>query len=586
MQLLGQVALEPGGDVELEAVSRHAAELASPLRLRRGPQRDAAARSAALVEPDEELAPVRADEIEGLGGCDHLHARIVAPPARATGPGERRQGRQPPRMRAVAAVNPLSVMPGLEPPWWLQEAIAAEAEAGVGAGSDPAPGAQPLSGDAEVDVAIVGGGYTGLWTALALRERDPSLSIAVLEKEIVGWGPSGRNGGFLHGYWTHLARLCPLIGDAPALELCRLSDRIVPAVRAFCEARGEDVWLREGGYLKVSAAPFEDAAVDRAVAAAARLGVPEECVPLSGGELAERVRSPRFRKAAFFRDGATVQPARLARALRRAVLADGIALHERTRLTALRAGSPNVLETPHGRLRAAEVVLATNAWAAGLPLLKGKLTNFGSYVVLTEPVPELLDQIGWTGGESISDGRMFLHYFRTTNDGRVVMGSGSGPIGHGGRVDRRFFGDAATAARAELGLRKLLPGLADAKVTHAWGGPIDVSPDHLPFFGTVAGRRIHYGVGYSGSGVGASWLGGQILASLVTGRSDEWTSLALASRRVPGLPPEPIKRLGGGLVRAAILTREEHEEDGRRAPLYARAGAALPRLTGMKIGTR
>jgi len=143
-------------------------------------------------------------------------------------------------------------MPGLEPPWWLQEAlaaevsgasgvgagpvqpdaIAAESEAGAGAGSHPARGAQPLSRDAEVDVAIVGGGYTGLWTALALRERDPSLSIAVLEKEIVGWGPSGRNGGFLHGYWAHLARLCPLIGEAPSLELCRISDRIVPAVRA------------------------------------------------------------------------------------------------------------------------------------------------------------------------------------------------------------------------------------------------------------------------------------------------------------------------------------------------------------------
>jgi glycine/D-amino acid oxidase-like deaminating enzyme len=508
-------------------------------------------------------------------------------------------------MRAVADLKPPSVMPGLEPPWWLAEALAAEAAgaAGVGAGpvrlgalasevaagaeSHPGPDDAPaLSGDADVDVAIVGGGYTGLWTALALRERDPSLRIAVIEKEIVGWGPSGRNGGFLHGYWTHLTRLRGLIGDTAALELCRLSDRIAPAVKEFSEARGEDIWLREGGYLKVSAAPFEDAVVDRAVEAAVQLGVPEECVPLSTRELAERVCSPRFRKAAFFRDGATVQPARLARALRRAALADGIALHERTRLTALRAGSPNLLETPQGGLRAAEVVLATNAWAAGWPPLSARLTNFGSYVVLTEPVPELLEQIGWTGGESISDGRMFLHYFRTTDDGRVAMGSGSGPIGHGGGVGRRFFADAPTAARAELGLRKLLPVLADVKITHAWGGPIDVSSDHLPFFGTVPGKRIHYGAGYSGSGVGASWLGGQILASLVMGRSDEWTSLALVSRRVPTLPPEPFRRLGGGLVRAAILMREEHEEEGRRAPLYARAGAALPRLTGMKVGTR
>jgi glycine/D-amino acid oxidase-like deaminating enzyme len=470
-----------------------------------------------------------------------------------------------------------SVLPGLAPPWWLEEALAAE--------HDP-PEAPVLEGDADVDVAIVGGGYTGLWTALALRERDLALRVAVIEKEIVGWGPSGRNGGFLHGYWSHLSRLVPLLGATRALELARLSDRVVPAVRAFAEARGEDVWLRADGYLKVSAAPFEDAAVDKAVRTAAELGVAEECVALDAGAIAQRVRSPRFRKGAYFRDGATVHPARLARALRRAVLADGIALHERTPLTRLRAGSPNVLETPRGRLRAAEVVVATNSWSAGWRPVGRQITNFGSYIVLTEPVPELLADIGWTSGLSISDGRMFIHYFRTTSDGRVAMGSGSGPIGLGGGVGARFFADGPTAARAELGLRKLLPGLAGARVTHAWGGPIDVSSDHLPFFQTVPGTRIHFGAGYSGSGVGASWLGGQALASLATRADDEHAASPLVTRSVPRLPPEPIRGLGGALVRGAILRSEEREEDGLRAPLAARAIAMLPRLTRMKIGTR
>jgi glycine/D-amino acid oxidase-like deaminating enzyme len=472
------------------------------------------------------------------------------------------------------------VKPGLEPPWWLEEALAAEQGRDTGSEDE----ARPVEGD--VDIAIVGGGYTGLWTALALRAREPSLRIAVLEKEIVGWGPSGRNGGFLHGYWTHLSRLVPLLGTEAALELCRVSDRVVPAVRALSEARGEDVWLRADGYLKVSAAPFEDAAVDRAVRAASALGVPEECVPLTAAEVGERVRSPRFRKGALFRDGATVQPARLARALRRAVLAEGVALHERTPLVRLRPGSPNVAETPRGRLRAAEVVLAGGAWLTGWKPAGRRLTNFGSYVVLTEPVPDLLAAIGWTDGLSVSDGRMFLHYFRTTPDGRVAMGSGSGPIGHGGAVDARFFSDSATAGRAELGLRKLLPGLAAARVERAWGGPIDVSSDHLPFYGTLPGARIHYGAGYSGSGVGASWLGGQVLASLALGLDDEYAALPLVRRRAPALPPEPLRGLAGGLVRSAILACEEREEDGLRGPFPARLVAALPRLTGLKIGTR
>src|SRR5205823_9862746 len=221
--------------------------------------------------------------------------------------------------------------------------------------------------------------------------------------------------------------------------------------------------------------------------------------------------------------------------------------------------SDGVVSTPAGRVRAAAIVVAVNAAASGWRPVRRHVTNFGSYVVLTEPVPELLAEIGWTGGEAVVDGRMFLHYFRTTHDGRVLMGSGSGPIGFGGRVDERFTLDAATAARAERGLRRLLPGLAAARVERAWGGPIDVSADHLPFFGTVPGTSIHYGLGYSGHGVGPSWLGGQILASLAVGRDDEWTRLPLATRRVPSLPPEPLKRVGGGVLRAAIIAGEEAE---------------------------
>jgi glycine/D-amino acid oxidase-like deaminating enzyme len=230
--------------------------------------------------------------------------------------------------------------------------------------------------------------------------------------------------------------------------------------------------------------------------------------------------------------------------------------------------------------------VAVNAAATGWRPVARRVTNFGSYVVLTEPVPDLLDRIGWTGGEAVVDGRMVLHYFRTTDDGRVLMGSGSGPIGFGGRIDERFSRDVPTAARAEAGLRRLLPGLAGARIERAWGGPIDVSADHLPFFGTKPGTRIHYGAGYSGHGVGPSWLGGQILASLVQRRDDEWTRLPLATRRVPRLPPEPLRRVGGGLVRASIMACEAAEEQERRPPLLARAGAAIPRLLRMELGTR
>jgi glycine/D-amino acid oxidase-like deaminating enzyme len=463
---------------------------------------------------------------------------------------------------------PPSVRPAIVP-WWLDEASA----------SAVAAGAPPLEADDDAELCIVGAGFTGLWTALAFRERNPSARIVLLEAERCGAGPSGRNGGFLHGYWEKLTVMRPPLGDAGALALARAGEQIIPSVRAL----GADIWLREGGILMVSTAATQDRAIDNAVHAAAELGAPEQAVPLDHAQLAERVSSPVFRRGVFFPEGATVQPARLVGALRRAVLDAGVVLHEHTRVTAVADGE---VTTPRGRVRAGAIVVATNAAMSGWRPVRRHVTNFGSYVVLTEPVPHLIEEIGWTGGEAILDGRMFIHYFRTTEDGRVLMGSGTGPIGFGGRVDARFTLDDRTAARAERGLRRLLPGLAKARIERAWGGPIDVSADHLPFFGTVPGMRIHYGLGYSGHGVGPTWLGGQILASLAAGLDDEWTALPLARRKPPTLPPEPLKRLGGGLVRAAIIAREEAEEEGRRPSIPARLGSAIPGLLRMQIGTR
>ena len=346
-------------------------------------------------------------------------------------------------------MRPRSLKPPLpsRPSWWLEEARAFR----------PAPVAHSLTGELEVDVAVVGGGYTGLWTALALRERDPSLRIALLEAREIGDGPSGRNGGFLHGYWSSLATLRSVLGDGAALQLAHASSRIVPAVRDFVEQRGEDVWLREGGLLKVSATAVEDAAVERSLRAARDLGVDEEAV---AAEPRQRIGSPRFRRGVFFRDGATVQPARLALALKRAVRDAGVHLFEHTPVTVVESGR---LETPAGAVRAAEIVLALNAWATGWPLGR-RQTTFGSAVVLTEPVPELLEQIGWTGGEAVTDGRMFLHYFRTTPDGRVLMGSGSGRLEPGGRVGAGVLDDVPAQARAHKGLRRLLPSLANVRI--------------------------------------------------------------------------------------------------------------------------
>ena len=196
----------------------------------------------------------------------------------------------------------------------------------------------------------------------------PHFRVVLLEAREIGDGPSGRNGGFLHGYWSSLPTLRQVMGDGAALQLAHASARIVPAVRTFCESRGEDIWFREGGMLEVSAGESEDVEVERAYEAVAALGVEEEATLLDAAEVRRRCDSPRFRSGVIFRDGATVQPARLVLALSRAAIASGVQVFEHTPVTTLRAGSPTVLETPGGVVRAREVVLALNVWGTGWPL--------------------------------------------------------------------------------------------------------------------------------------------------------------------------------------------------------------------------
>ncbi|HEX4370082.1 MAG TPA: FAD-dependent oxidoreductase [Rhizomicrobium sp.] len=464
-----------------------------------------------------------------------------------------------------------------DPSWWFADAMAREAGA-------PAP---PLTGEVSVDVAIVGGGYTGLWTALALKARRPGLSVALIEASLCGSGASGKNGGKIHGYWASLQGMARNLGDDGALAVARAGTMAQDAIRAFATAPGRDVWWREAGNLRVSCAPAQDAKIAGYVDTARRLGVPDAAQPLTADDVAHYCRSPVFRGGVFLPEGANLHPALLARALRKAAMDAGVAIYENTPMTDLDKGAPHRIRTPAGQIVAREVVLATNCDLASLPETKPHVSVFSSYAVMSEPAPAALEAMGWTGEEGISDMRMFLHYFRKTPDGRVLMGSGSGPIAFNGLTsDLRLREDPDSARRAERALRRLLPAFRDVPITRAWGGQIDVSADRLPFFKTIPGTRIHFGCGYSGHGVNPTYIGGQCLASLVLNENDIWSNLPLCRRDLPTLPPEPFRTWGGRAIRRAIIACEEAEEQNRTPPPLASAMASLPRLLGMRIGTR
>ena len=465
---------------------------------------------------------------------------------------------------------------------WLRDALAAE--------DDPAP-APPPSGDLDVDVAIVGGGYTGLWTAYRLTERDPDLRVVILEQDICGGGPSGRNGGFVNAWWDEISTFVALFGPDGARACAEAVAESVTDIGAWCERHAVDAHYRRAGMLQVSTTPMHDGRWDDDVAAVAALGHPDAYVPLTADEVTARCRSPRFRGGALMRDAATVQPALLARGLRRVCLERGVAIHEGTRVTRIADRSGPIVrlrtESAAGRhqVRAGHVVMALNAWTLGWNPFRHRLLAWGSYMVRTEPAPDLVaSELGWTEGESIVDARFSVHYLHVTRDGRIAIGAGGGKPGLGGRIGRSFTDDAPSAERAAAGLRWFFPALDGVALTDAWGGPIDISPDHVPQFGTLPGGRVHYGFGYSGNGVAPSHLGGRILAGLVVGAGDALVRLPIVGRRPRRFPPEPFRWVGASLLREAMIRREDAEETGRRPSRLLRELSRLPRRLGYHLG--
>jgi glycine/D-amino acid oxidase-like deaminating enzyme len=230
------------------------------------------------------------------------------------------------------------------------------------------------------------------------------------------------------------------------------------------------------------------------------------------------------------------------------------------------------------------VVLAVNAWAAGWPGFRTRLLTWGSHIVMTEPVPDRLGELGWTGGEAIADGRFTVHYFRTTPDGRVAFGAGVGAAGYGGRVDGRYDHDPRAETRATAALHRFFPALADVPLAAAWGGAIDISPDRLPLIGSRHGGRIHFAHGFSGNGVGPAHLAGRILAALVDDPSSELATLPIVNRSTRRFPPEPVRFLGARVIREALVRRDEAQDAGGRGSPAVRLVASLPRLLGYRFG--
>jgi glycine/D-amino acid oxidase-like deaminating enzyme len=460
--------------------------------------------------------------------------------------------------------------------WWLEEALSRPEFA-----DPPAP---PLRGDTTADVVILGGGYTGMWTAWFLKRLEPGIDVVILEQDICGGGPSGRNGGFVNSFWGSVDEAVELFGDERGIALCLAAERSIGEIGTFCEEQGVDAWFTRAGDLGIATSAAQDGRWRESVETAERLGFPGKLVELDADAVLARVRSPLFGRAMHTSDAATVQPARLARGLRRTLIERGVRIHEDAPVRRFRAGPPAVAETPEGSVTASRAVLALNAWAAALPAFSRRLAVRGSYMIVTAPAPDALEAIGWTGGAAVWNLRSAVNYLRTTPDGRIAFGTGGMQPGSGRRIGPRFRYDPRFVATVAEQFRRMFPTFERVPLEAAWGGPVDVSGSHFPFYGTLPGGTVHYGVGYTGNGVGPSHLGGRILARLALDVVDDDTRLPLVDAEPRRFPREPLKSIGIRLVNGAILRKDAAEDAGARTDPVTSFVARLPRRLGYRLG--
>jgi putative aminophosphonate oxidoreductase len=438
-------------------------------------------------------------------------------------------------------------------PFWLEQALFAD--------GDLAPA---LYGNLTTDICIVGGGYTGLWTAIQTKQQNPALDIVILEADLCGAGASGRNGGCLLTWSAKFLTLRRLFGEAEAIRLVKASEAAVQHIGDFCRLHGIDAELRHDGTLYTATNRAQIGALDPVIGALEGSGI-QSYFPLTPQDVARRTGSVKNLAGVYSPFAATVQPAKLVRGLRRVARSMGIRIFEHSPMLSFKADQPVTVQTPGGSVRATKMVLATNAWMASMfPQFERSIAIVSSDMVITEKCPELLEKTGLTDGVSVLDSRTFVYYYRSTPDGRLMLGKGGNTFAYGGRISPVFDQRSSYESELTRAVRDFFPSLAQVPMTASWTGPSDRSVSGFPFFGRLNGApHIYYGFGYSGSGVGPCYMGGQILSALLLDLDNAWTRSPLTEGPLGMFPPEPIRYIGSNLVRNAIRRKERAEDEDR-----------------------
>ncbi|MDY6830398.1 MAG: FAD-dependent oxidoreductase [Thermodesulfobacteriota bacterium] len=405
-----------------------------------------------------------------------------------------------------------------------------------------------LAENINVDVAIVGGGFTGLSSAYHLKQYDPNMKAALVEGEVIGFGASGRNGGFnMTLFGLTLAVTALRFGKEKTRQAHHYMERAVDYLRDLVAELKIDCDYEHSGFLRVATSEKYKKRILHEMELAHRLGL-KDIEWMEAGPLAGQVKSPLYLGAWWEPRCGILNPAKLARGWKTVIEQQGCRVFEQTPVTQIeKSGGRIVLRTPGGSITADRLMLATNAYSHLIPKLKWKQAPVWTYIVLTEPLKaEHFEKIGWQNRQGIEDARNLVHYYRLTADNRLLMGGRDVGLGYGSDMDRDY--DPATFAQLKEDVRQTFPALANIGFTHQWGGPVSITLDMAPAMGYLGDRNIVYSVGCMGHGVSLTHLNGRTAADLIMEKQTDLTDVFFVNRTALPWPPEPIRFLASKAI--------------------------------------
>jgi len=410
------------------------------------------------------------------------------------------------------------------------------------------PGA-PLQGDIDVDVAIVGGGFTGLSSAYHIKKAEPNLKVALLESEVIGFGASGRNGGFnmtLFGLTLSITAL--RFGKQKAREAHHYMERAVDYLRDLVAELGIDCDYEHPGFLRVATSEKYKKRILHEIELACKLGL-EGIEWLDEAQTREQVQSPMYLGAWWEPRCGILNPAKLSWGWADAIRPMGVEVYENSPVAEIVRENGKVrLDTPNGHVRADKVVMATNAWSHFFKELRRKQVPVWTHIVMTEPLAEKhFEEIGWQNRQGIEDARNLVHYYRLTADNRLVMGGRDVSLSYGEDMEKDL--NPVTFEGLKDDVREIFPVLKEIQFTHEWGGPVSVPLDMAPAIGFAGDKNVVYSLGTVGHGVSMTQLNGRTVADLILERKTDLTDVFFVNRRTIPWPPEPLRNIAVKAIR-------------------------------------